>query len=87
MTIQNNTQPHATIGTQLDALASDLKGLLAAVSVQAKEFRQHRGNEPASPMQVFIDKVAAAIKTHPIPALGIALGLGTIAVLALRRAR
>jgi hypothetical protein len=87
MTIQNNTQPHVTIGTQLDALASDLKGLLDAVSVQAKEFRQHREKEPASPMQVFIDKVATAIKTHPIPAIGMAIGLGAFAVLALRRAR
>jgi len=85
MTIQTNTQPHLTIGTQLDALASDLKGLLAAVSTQAKEFRQYRGNEPASPAQALMGKVVTAMKAHPIPA--IAIGIGVIAVRALRRAR
>lgn len=87
MAIQNNTQPHLTIGTQLDALASDLKGLLTAVSAQAKEFRQYRGNEPASPAQAFMGKVVTAIKAHPIPAIAIGIGLGVIAVRALRRAR
>jgi len=62
-----------------------LKGLLAAVSTQAKEFRQYRGNEPASPAQALMGKVVTAIKAHPIPA--IAIGIGVIAVRALRRAR
>ena len=87
MTIQTNTQPHFTIGTQLDALASDLKGLLTAVSTQGKEFRQYRGSEPASPAQAFMGKVVTAIKAHPIPAIAIGIGIGVIAVRALRRAR
>ena len=87
MTIQTNTQPHLTIGTQLDALASDLKGLLAAVSTQAKEFRQYRGSEPASPVQTFMGQVVTTIKAYPIPAIAIGIGIGVIAVRALRQAR
>ena len=85
--IQNSTQPNITIGRQLDALASDLIGLFAAISEQSQELRQHRAKHRAPPAQTFLGKVTAVIKEHPVPAVAVALGLGVIAVRALRRAR
>ncbi len=72
-------ESNVTLGTRLDRLATDLTGFYDAIAGEVADFRRDR-REPAPGR-----KLVNAVADHPTVAILVAIGIGMLAVRALRR--